>query len=105
MSPTRTSNRRCPLSEYQMSRRAVVGSLRAYSFGLSNDLSLNLSPSSLALQSAFAVIPGTTIGFGHRSRKGNALGRARLVPLVPTAQGQQRQEREKSDFQISRYST
>jgi hypothetical protein len=47
----------------------------------------------LALQSAFAVIPGTTIGFGHRSRKGNALGRARLVPLVPTAQGQQRQER------------
>ena len=46
----------------------------------------------LAPQSAFAVIPGTTI-FGHRSRKGNALGRARLVPLVPTAQGQQRQER------------
>jgi len=59
----------------------------------------------LALQSAFAVILGTTIGFGHRSRKRNALGRARLVPLVPTAQGQQRQEREKSDFQISRYST
>ena len=39
----------------------------------------------LALQSAFGVIPGTTIGFAHRSRKGNALGLARRVPLA-TAQ-------------------